>query len=760
MGRGRGSAPGRGRGGGRNGGRSGGKTHGSNQNHHVRGRGRGRGRGGGGTSRSEVAMTQLFQHAGRQGLGTRNKRRRDASRGGSMSVKMQNKVPLDYRSLRGPQERPEAALDMARDIDEEEDEESDVPIEPHKVYSKRDISQRRKLEGILVDEMERVVTNKKYDFNLMLRSSNPLRRPVIFVKATGEFGNPLAKESDHMRLNEAISREMHTHEATSEDTQIEDGKVGSETAHPLIKEENMLEAHKLSRDEAHVSSPPSEACNPDNTDRGELLASVMTEQPVESLDSKDLFVIDTQPDSRIPEEQIVSLEQPTSRRRTRKTRRGGKKKHAVRQDSDIEWGSDGPPLDEGDDFLSLKPVNELLMASTRKPVSEQDAILADWLENAILHSDSEDVQPGVPGMPSDPYGAQDTLEDIASRAHDIEQEAWMSGDEDEESDEVIDLSDDTCNNSENDSFEEQDDLSETDIFDSSTHADLLNKVPVMTKGKLATQSKLDTISTEGLVPSGKRRNKPQFSSEDLWAKELQAQWERDRSKKSAKKKARAAARQMAALNPYPNSHKTGSTQSKSNKERKREKRSQRATLKMLADQADGDMSLTTSINSFAKINAMIESFLADTEHSTLTLPSMRKHDRAMVHNLANAYSLKSKSRGKGVTRFPILYKTSRSGQSVDHRRVSRLLHTPFGVMEDDMFDHRGLGRSGPRATVTPRPREGTRVGGTAKKITQDNIGHRLLQTMGWSDGQGLGRSEGRAEPVVATIKVTRSGLGR
>ena len=178
--------------------------------------------------------------------------------------------------------------------------------------------------------MERVVTNKKYDFNLMLRSSNPLRRPVIFVKATGEFGNPLAKESDHMRLNEAISREMHTHEATSEDTQIEDGKVGSETAHPLIKEENMLEAHKLSRDEAHVSSPPSEACNPDNTDRGELLASVMTEQPVESLDSKDLFVIDTQPDSRIPEEQIVSLEQPTSRRRTRKTRRGGKKKHAVR----------------------------------------------------------------------------------------------------------------------------------------------------------------------------------------------------------------------------------------------------------------------------------------------------------------------------------------------------------------------------------------------------------------------------------------------
>lgn len=153
-------------------------------------------------------------------------------------------------------------------------------------------------------------------------------------------------------------------------------------------------------------------------------------------------------------------------------------------------------------------------------------------------------------------------------------------------------------------------------------------------------------------------------------------------------------------------------------------------------------------------------FLSDSEHTTLTLPPMRKRDRAMVHNMADAYALKSKSRGSGSSRCPILYKTSRTGSNVDHKRVARLVNSPFGTMDDETFDHRGLGRSGRvRLEVAPRHREGAQVGGGAKQISEDNIGHQLLRSMGWSSGEGLGQSKGRAEPVMATVKMSRSGLG-
>ena len=56
-------------------------------------------------------------------------------------------------------------------------------------------------------------------------------------------------------------------------------------------------------------------------------------------------------------------------------------------------------------------------------------------------------------------------------------------------------------------------------------------------------------------------------------------------------------------------------------------------------------------------------------------------------------------------------------------------------------------------------KEGTHVGKGAKQISEDNIGHRLLRSMGWLSGQGIGQTGGRTEPVLATVKMSRSGLG-
>ena len=260
-------------------------------------------------------------------------------------------------------------------------------------------------------------------------------------------------------------------------------------------------------------------------------------------------------------------------------------------------------------------------------------------------------------------------------------------------------------------------------------------------------------------PARRRRDAPKFSQEDLWAEELQLQWEKDRSSKAAKKRARAEARQTATLNPYPNTH------GMSKKDAKRlDKKARRAALKGLVDD-DGPVmgdNVIAAPTSFGAISAMIDQFLADDGRTTLTLPPMLKRDRALVHNMADAYALKSKSKGKGKDRFPILFKTSKTGSRVDRSRIRRLQRTPFGAMDDAQFDREGRTpqghvRIGP--DMAPRNRDGARVGGNAKRIGEENIGHRLLASMGWQSGTGLGHTHGIAEPIGATIKVSRLGLG-
>jgi len=247
--------------------------------------------------------------------------------------------------------------------------------------------------------------------------------------------------------------------------------------------------------------------------------------------------------------------------------------------------------------------------------------------------------------------------------------------------------------------------------------------------------------------------------DSLWANELQEQWEKDRSKKAAKKQQRAAARQAADYDPYPNTHGHYNSTKLTKKQRRLENRQRRAQLKSLADHAEDGQVVAQAPKSFADICAYIDEFLLDETHTTLTLPPLGKRDRAVVHNMAGAYALKSKSHGKGTERFPVLMKTSRTGHSVDYSRLKRLSRIPFALSEREWDAHPGLGGGGVRIEVGRRHKDGTHVGKGAKQISEDNIGHKLLRSMGWSSGQGIGQAGGRTEPVQATVKITRSGLG-
>ncbi|EST10137.1 G-patch domain protein [Kalmanozyma brasiliensis GHG001] len=317
----------------------------------------------------------------------------------------------------------------------------------------------------------------------------------------------------------------------------------------------------------------------------------------------------------------------------------------------------------------------------------------------------------------------------------------------------------------------------------------------------------------GSIPTarnGKRKGR-KFTSDDLWAEELQQQWDKDRAGKASKKQQRLAERQAAALNPFPNTHgaagsagKTKSTKKQLKLARKAEKREARASLKAHSNNvvsaikaagsldavdasvltfggqsASGDITSLGLDKRFAfnmdELNQQIQHFLSERGRNTMRCQPMDKFARAEVHALAAAYNLQSKSKGKGRDRFPTLIKTSKSGLNVDYRKVKRIVYSNAGATfgndagRSDFKDKgrnkkgKGGGQAGGMYGVgggtVPKNREGEEVGFGADKIGADNIGHKLLAAMGWTEGKGIGSSQGMANPVSATVKTSRGGLG-
>ena len=151
---------------------------------------------------------------------------------------------------------------------------------------------------------------------------------------------------------------------------------------------------------------------------------------------------------------------------------------------------------------------------------------------------------------------------------------------------------------------------------------------------------------------------------------------------------------------------------------------------------------------------------------------MNPHDRKRVHEIANKFNLKSKSIGGGMSRFPTLYKTSRT-MEYDEDALSDIeaqLNSKRSIHRPDKRATRG---STTRATATRRGRgagfagagvsyrDGEVVGATAPEIAAGNRGRTMLEKMGWSTGTALGalNNKGIMQPVTHVVKTTKAGLG-
>ena len=153
--------------------------------------------------------------------------------------------------------------------------------------------------------------------------------------------------------------------------------------------------------------------------------------------------------------------------------------------------------------------------------------------------------------------------------------------------------------------------------------------------------------------------------------------------------------------------------------------------------------------------------------SSLALPPMGHQDRKLVHEIANKLGLRSKSNGKGKNRFPILYKTSKTGgfdAGALNSIFSRLGSGRY-LPRKDKFQ--GSGSNGSRGRfgggfshAAVSYHDGEIVGAAAPELGQDNKGRAMLEKMGWSNGTALGalNNKGIMKPVAHVVKTTKAGL--
>ncbi|WVR05912.1 hypothetical protein IAU60_002938 [Kwoniella sp. DSM 27419] len=504
----------------------------------------------------------------------------------------------------------------------------------------------------------------------------------------------------------------------------------------------------------------------------------------------------------------------------------------ARMDSDIEWGSDGPPsiimdvegaggISEDDDMEILRDYMEgtKLNAKTER---EERLLLGEEVDEEESEDEEEEeidleamrlFGQGIKGLTE---GGQEIVDDD-DEGDEIEDEwdsddsAQSEGDNDEEEDEEDEEEDD--DEGEDDSSvlgeldlegmldESDEDLdklfngtnqwnNETDWFINAME-DALDGKDLDMRDRTS-RNKIFKAITDGdfgddwgLEPYKKSKRDKHIPPE------LHAQWEKDRKAKAEKKQQRELERLIAEIDPDRSGYSRKAAAKAKGKGKGKAHQAEVAHLipasaariaEMFDISSDDDELDMMGLPPFKKggrvpkgmslqfVDDQINTFLDDRGKNSLALPPMDKEGRMKVHMLAEAYSLKSKSRGGGKTRFPVLIKTKRSGLVVDTRKIARLLSASTkvggsfykglysgggGSGNPNKFKSRASG--GPAASV--RHREGDEVGRGAERIGSTNIGHQLLSKMGWAEGDRIGRGGGLEAPIVAIVKNTKSGLG-
>ncbi|KAJ3919240.1 hypothetical protein F5877DRAFT_40743 [Lentinula edodes] len=227
-------------------------------------------------------------------------------------------------------------------------------------------------------------------------------------------------------------------------------------------------------------------------------------------------------------------------------------------------------------------------------------------------------------------------------------------------------------------------------------------------------------------------------------------WKKDRAKKAIRKQERKLARLAAAADPLT------------------EKQGGKKGRKAMLAAAKLDPTIVVLPNRVIDMTTLVQQIRRFIDNiggpSSMSLPPANKQTRKDIHELAAAFNLKSLSKGDGDARYTTLTKTTMSGIRVNQKVVAKIVRRRGGLADNAEFvggadiskKHAERGKAG---KSMPKHREGDEVGKAAPKINETNIGFKMLASMGWAEGDSIGRSGGLQNPLTAVIKNTKLGLG-
>lgn len=177
-----------------------------------------------------------------------------------------------------------------------------------------------------------------------------------------------------------------------------------------------------------------------------------------------------------------------------------------------------------------------------------------------------------------------------------------------------------------------------------------------------------------------------------------------------------------------------------------------------------------------------KSFFKDPVAETLRFPPLDFHAHMVLRGIADAFHFSSRKTGKGKKEYLQVRKTvSRVPREPNWAQIDKLrkrrklcfrMDTKLSKEEMRLFTRVRNGdtsswKSMPKGSKGSKGskaqfgyREGEVVGANAREVSRESIGHRLLQQMGWNEGDALGvdGNKGIVEPIRVVVKTTKRGI--
>ncbi|GMF62461.1 unnamed protein product [[Candida] boidinii] len=144
-----------------------------------------------------------------------------------------------------------------------------------------------------------------------------------------------------------------------------------------------------------------------------------------------------------------------------------------------------------------------------------------------------------------------------------------------------------------------------------------------------------------------------------------------------------------------------------------------------------------------------DEFLQDTNRNALRFPPLDPHGNKILSKLCECYNMLARKLGNPSVKYVVAVKNKRTYRKIpDYNAVSRMMK------QRPVFHRKDVKRAPEEVASENKSRrknginkahviEGQVVGAEAPEIGKENIGHKLLEKLGWKKGDALGSDDNK-----------------